>query len=168
MEFTIGNLKIKPISFSEVDALQDLFNKSSDYFELVEKRMPREGDAEAALKALPPKKETSDKIVLGIYDNKTFVGVIDLVKNYPKENMWFLGLLLLAPELRNNAVGSQLYMHLKSILKDKGVLAVMISVAEENEKAIRFWKKLGFIEKNTKIQDKGGREVGFVYLENVL
>src|SRR5690349_16168447 len=113
MELKIENLVIKNLPLSDVTRLQKLSEDSKEYIKLIEGRAPRLNDAENLLKALPEGKSIKDKFVLGIYDRDALIGVIDLIKDYPEEKIWFIGLLLLSPEYRGKGLGSKIYAQLK-------------------------------------------------------
>ncbi len=158
---------IKSFPSNDVGNLQKLFEDSKDYTKLIEGRLPQPNDAKDLLEALPSGKELKDKFVLGIYESDKLVGVIDLIKDYPEENIWFIGLFLLSPEYRGRGLGNKIYLKLKDDLMNlEKVKAVRISVAEENTKAINFWRKLGFVDLYSKTETRGDGDMNFVYLED--
>ncbi|MES2437395.1 MAG: GNAT family N-acetyltransferase [Patescibacteria group bacterium] len=167
MKFTIDTISIDPILLQDIGSLQNLAEKSKDYIELVEGRPLRESDAGDMLLSLPDGKQMEDKYVLAIREGEAFIGVIDVIKDYPKANIWFIGLLLLDPEYRNKGLGRKIYTGLKAELKSRGDFeSIQISVFENNTQALEFWKKLGFVEISSKIEQKAGKEMKFIYLED--
>lgn len=167
MEFQVENLTIKNLPLDDVPNLQKLFEESKDYSKLIEGRLPRPNDAQDLLLALPDGKSLKDKFVLGVYEEDILVGVIDLVKDYPEQNMWFIGLLLLSPQYRNKGFGSKIYCKLREeLITLENAKAIRISVAEQNSNALNFWRKLGFKEIYSKLQTREGKEVKFIYFED--
>jgi ribosomal protein S18 acetylase RimI-like enzyme len=167
MEFQFENLTIKNLPLDDIENLQKLFEGSKDYSMLIEGRLPRPNDAQDLLRALPDGKSLKDKFVLGVYKENILAGAIDLIKDYPEQDIWFIGLLLLSPEYRNKGLGSKIYRKLREELIILGkTKAIRISVAEQNSNALNFWRKLGFIEIYSKLQTREGNEVKFIYLED--
>lgn len=146
MDFTFDDISIKTLPQSDVEKVQALFEDSADFSMLVEGRLPRSSDAEEMMQAVPEGKNLSDKSVLGIYQEENLIGVLDVVRDHPLKDTWFIGLLLINPKFRNKGLGAKIYLNLKDKVRQEGALSIMISVAEQNIQALKFWKNLGFIE----------------------
>jgi GNAT superfamily N-acetyltransferase len=74
------------------------------------------------------------------------------IRDYPVLNSWWLGLLLLDPEYRNQGLGRRIYQSFEEWASHQGAERIFLGVLEENQKAYRFWCSLGFelVEKQTK------------------
>lgn len=87
--------------------LQDLFARCSDHHELEEGSPTCPAAAESLLTALPPNKVLREKFVLGLQTcGGRLIGVVDVIQNYPGETEWWLGLLMLEPEMRSSGLGA--------------------------------------------------------------
>lgn len=168
MRFDIDDFEVKPFQKEDSELLWYLFQECSDFFLLVDKRLPRKSDVSGFLIHTPENKDISDKTILGVYKNNTLYGVIDLIKDYPSNGVWFFSLLLLSPKIRKQGLGEKIYTNLKSVLVKKGATRVMISVAKQNIYAKAFWTKLGFNHKYSKTEVEGQVETIFDYMEDDL
>jgi GNAT superfamily N-acetyltransferase len=84
-------------------------------------------------------------MVIGIFDRMgAQAGVLDGMRHYPEENIWWIGLLLLAPETRNQGVGLLVAEAFIDYARASGGKAVMLGVIEENRRAVQFWSRHGF------------------------
>jgi len=83
--------------------------------------------------------------MFGIIDPlKELVGVLDVLHGYPDEVTWWIGLLLFAPDIRSQGIGKAVLEGFTEYVKPSGGQAIMLGVVEENERAYRFWSKMGF------------------------
>lgn len=167
MKFQVDTISIEIFPLNNTYELQKLFEDSKDYIELIEGRLPQADEAADLLQTLPPGKTLKDKFVLGVYEKDLLIGVIDLIKDYPEENIWFIGLLLLSPEYRNKGLGHKIYNKLKNeLISLEQLKAIRISVSEQNTQALDFWRELGFTDLYSKKENRGDQELNFMYLED--
>jgi GNAT superfamily N-acetyltransferase len=125
--------------------LQRLWDRCSDYVEIVEGKGVSPTAAEELFQSLPPGGSFSNKLVAGIFHREGEIGgVLEGMRHYPEENIWWIGLLLLAPDMRNQRVGRSLLEAFIDYARENGGKAVMLGVVEENVHAYRFWLKNGF------------------------
>lgn len=133
------------LSIEDAKALQALYDQCVDYMLLVDGHPAGKNAAEEELQDLPPGKSMDDKFMFGIFDAMNeLVGVLDVLRGYPGEGTWWIGLLLLAPELRSQGIGKKVLQGLADHIKALGGKAIMLGVVEENERAYQFWRKVGF------------------------
>jgi ribosomal protein S18 acetylase RimI-like enzyme len=135
----------RSLTADDVSSLQRLLETCADYTEIVEGTAVSPAAAEELLQSLPPGKSISDKFVAGIFNRADEMGgVLDAVANYPEENIWWIGLLLLAPDVRQRGVGRNIVEALVAFVRNRGGRAVMLGVVEDNRRAFRFWSRNGF------------------------
>lgn len=146
--------------------LQNMLNKCNDYFNLVYKRDNTENSAHEILTSLPENKTLDDKFVIGIFnEDKNIIGVIDIIRDYPDSDTWFLGLMLIEPIYRNEGLGKKIFDDTEEWAVDLGAKKIRLAVAEQNKKALRFWEHLGFKIFKTKQQDLEGIDTKLFLLE---
>ncbi len=125
--------------------LQAFYESCRDYVELVTGSPPGPNEARDLLSALPPKKSREDKFVIGLFDAPGhLVGVLDVIRGYPAEREWYLGLLLFGPTSRGRGLGERVYRRLEEWVRAEGGKVIHLIVQEQNPGAIRFWKRMGF------------------------
>ncbi|OJV62037.1 MAG: hypothetical protein BGO41_01535 [Clostridiales bacterium 38-18] len=140
------NFIIKDVSHNDQIKIQELCNSCVDYF-LISQGKPATGnEAQEFLMVLPPNKTFEDKINLGIFNiAEDLVGFVDLIRNYPQNGTWYIGLLLIDSKARRNGLGKYIIHEIiKMVKKDSGE-KIKIGVLIENESALKFWESMGFV-----------------------
>lgn len=151
--------------------LQTLLEKCVDYSLLVSGALHKPTAAASLLTDCPPGKSLMDKFVLGFSDEKqVLVGVLDAMRDYPNPADWWLGLLLLDPSQRNHQLGRRIVQAFEHWVGEQGARRIFLGVLEENQKAYRFWHKLGFelVEKRPAVQFGERSHVVVTMLRNLI
>lgn len=133
------------LGLEDCPAIQDLFDKCLDFMLLVDGHPAGPHAAEEELQDLPPGMSLDDKFVFGIVDRKKdLFGYLDVMRGYPEEGTWWIGLLLLVPEARSHGLGDKIVESFAEHVRAQGGKAIMLGVVEENRRAYRFWSRVGF------------------------
>jgi GNAT superfamily N-acetyltransferase len=136
---------VRLLTYEDVKALQRLYEKCVDYMLLVDGHPAGQNAAEEEFQDLPPGRSADDKFMFGIVDPlNELIGVLDVMRWYPDEATWWIGLLLLVPEIRSQGVGKKVLKGFTEYVKMNGGKAIMLGVVEDNERAYQFWSKMGF------------------------
>jgi ribosomal protein S18 acetylase RimI-like enzyme len=85
-----------------------------------------------------------DKVVFSLEKYNTMVAIVDMLKDHPKKDVWWIGLMLIHPQFRNNGLGSQILDTIIYLLKKRSIPEIQIGVLEENSAAMHFWERQGF------------------------
>src|SRR5579884_2537856 len=138
---------LTPLTPEDEPLVQALLERCTDYVELVSGLPPSPATTHDLYIVLPEGKGYEDKFLIGLFtpDNE-LIGVLDAIRDYPQTKEWYLGLLLLEPEQRGQSLGEQVYHAFERWIAQQGGEAVRLTVAEQNERAYRFWQRLGFRE----------------------
>ncbi|RDY22913.1 GNAT family N-acetyltransferase [Romboutsia maritimum] len=134
---------IKPISLEQSKEIKNLYELCSDYHIIYSGRKANEQDIKDIF-TYTEDKTSKNSLTLGIYELNELIGLIDIFKNYPKENTWFIGLLLLSPNNRGNKLGSLVHSELVKYALGLDADFFRIGVLEENILAHKFWESLGY------------------------
>jgi GNAT superfamily N-acetyltransferase len=127
--------------------VQALLEQCADYFELVSGLPPGPAEAHSLFTDLPPDKTYADKILIGLFDRSAALsGVLDAVRDYPEPSVWHISLLLLDPDHRRHGRGAEVYRAFENWSRSQGAHVIRLGVFEQNEKAQRFWQRMGFTE----------------------
>lgn len=157
----IGHYKynIRLLSGDDELDVQALCERCSDFSELIEGRPPEKDAGHSILFDLPPNKELKDKYVYGVYsENGDLVAVIDMVKDYKVTGEWIIGLMMIDPNERGNGLGRRLHELLKAwVLSEQGS-KLRIGVVEENRRAYKFWREMGYVEVDRVKRTYGNKE----------
>ena len=87
-----------------------------------------------------------------------YIGVLDFMKNNPKDNRPWIGLLMLHSNNHSMGYGKEAYLSFEEELKQQKFNSVRLGVLKSNKNAIRFWESMGF--KFYDNSDWGGMFVG--------
>ncbi len=135
-------------------AIQGLWEKCLDYVLLVDGRPAGPNAGEEEFHDVPPGKSADDLFVFGIVNQQNdLIGLLDVVRWYPDETTWWIGLLVLIPEVRSQGLGQKIVQGFAEYVRASGGHAIMLGVVEDNSLAYRFWSKLGF-ELNRKTEPR--------------
>ncbi len=130
---------------SRAPELQAFYEQCREYVELATGAPPGPNEAADLLNALPRGKAYEDKFVVGLFDAPGhLVGVLDVIRDFPAEDEWYLGLLLFGPSSRGRRLGERVYRRLEEWVRSQNGRAIHLIVEEQNPGAIRFWRRMGF------------------------
>jgi ribosomal protein S18 acetylase RimI-like enzyme len=154
---------------SRAPELQAFYEGCADYVELITGQPPGPEEAQDLLRSLPRGKGHEDKFVIGLFDAPGHqVGVLDVVRDYPRPAEWYLGLLMFDPSWRNRGLGERVYRRLEEWIRELGGHTVHLVVQEQNPGALRFWKRMGFEVGGLGKQLTKGRESVFLRMSREL
>jgi GNAT superfamily N-acetyltransferase len=112
---------------------------------MIEGRAAESGAAISELTEGPPERVPHDLICLGIVgDADALVGTIGALRHHRRQDQWYLGLMLIEPDLRNGGLGRAAYQSFEEWIVGQGANSVLLAVVEANVRAARFWQSMGF------------------------
>jgi diamine N-acetyltransferase len=125
--------------------VQALFESDPDYFRLVQGAPPGPVEAKALLDELPEGKQYPDKFVYTLFDRDGALAVvIDLLRGYPNDEIWYLGLIFVAPMRRDMGLGTRVLDAICTHVKQQGGHAVRLGVDRRNVRARALYDRAGF------------------------
>ena len=143
--------------------LRAFYDECRAYFELATGEPPGPNEAAELLRALPRGKTYADKFVIGFYDAPGhMVGVLDVIRNYPGDGDWYIGLLLFGPSSRGRRLGERVVRRLEEWVRAESGKALHLIVQEQNPDALRFWQRMGFEVRGMGTQRLKRREYVFL------
>jgi GNAT superfamily N-acetyltransferase len=96
---------------------------------------------------VPDGRSADDLRVIGMATGTgELVAVAQLLRDYPADGDWWIGLLLVAPSLRGRGVGSQLVEHVVQRVRAEGARSLHLAVSSRNPRAGKFWEGVGFVD----------------------
>ncbi|MES2341410.1 MAG: GNAT family N-acetyltransferase [Pseudomonadota bacterium] len=141
------------VSGSAVEELQDLLERCEDFEVLVTGHPPDPHAARDLLTEVPPDHPLRDKFVVGVWTEQGLTAAIDLLRDFPQPHVWYLGLLLVAPDARGSGLGERILEALKTWVRGHGGRAIRLVVQDQNPAALRFWLRHGFVQIGTAAQE---------------
>jgi ribosomal protein S18 acetylase RimI-like enzyme len=143
--FEMEDYYVRKLHFDDSRVLQSLCERCTDYLEFVPGLQPDPSETHRLFTRLPEGKNADDKLLMGIFEQTVgLVGVIDVIRDYPATWEWYLALLMLDPGCRGQGLGKRTYLAFEKWAGRAGAHHIQLDVAEQNERACRFWQRLGF------------------------
>ena len=96
---------VRYLTFDDVDIIYNLSAKNKLFYKYHPPFVSRKSILED-MDALPPGKEAKDKFYIGFFDKENLAAVMDLILDYPKEKVAFLGLFMKEQEYQGKGVGT--------------------------------------------------------------
>lgn len=136
---------IQLMSRDDEAKVQALFESDPDYFRLVRGAPPGPAEAKDLLNELPEGKDYRDKFVYILFDRDGALAVvIDLLRGYPNDETWYLGLIFVAPVRRDRGLGTRVLDAICAHIKQQGGHAVRLGVDRGNVRARALYERSGF------------------------
>jgi RimJ/RimL family protein N-acetyltransferase len=138
-------MEIHELTASDLHALQSLIERCGDLFQLTEDRDPDPDEARELWDAVPFGTPREAKHVLGVFDPE-LVGVVEIVRDWPRPGTWNVGLLMFDPAVRRRGAGTVTMRVIDRWAGASGADRLRISVMPANIPALAFWRALGFAD----------------------
>lgn len=120
--------------------LQSLYDRCSDFVQMAFGTPSHQSAAEEDF-------AFSRNMVYGIYSREGhLIGALELLRDYPKPDEWWIGLLMLDPAARGQGLGERVCRATLDRIANEGGRVVWLAVLVHNERAHKFWTRMGFVE----------------------
>lgn len=133
-----------PVRNEDLGAIQWVLEASTDFAMLVEGSPPPPDEARRLVESLPPGSVPYDKAVMLVQCAGVNLGVLDIVRDWPRPGTWMLGLLVLVPAARGMGIGRRIVAAVDRWVAESGGERIRISVAPANLRGLAFWRREGF------------------------
>jgi GNAT superfamily N-acetyltransferase len=144
--FRLEGYGVRLLAPDDKTILQDLFKRCEDFHILSNDEELQGHEAEEALIDRPPKQPLHDMYKIGLFQSEHLIGFFDVARNYPQEATWYLGLFLVDVQSRRQGIGRKVLIALEHWMKEQGAKQVMLAVLGENQAALSFWQREGFMQ----------------------
>ena len=145
--FLAADLTAERVADVDVECLQPLLARCEDYHQLVYGRPATEDEARRMPLDRPPGLTPEQPHLLALRDmHGRSVGVLEGLRDYPSPGEWYLGVLLLAPEVRGQGRGEAVLRAYVDWMRAEGGRLLRLAAVEQNEAGRRFWARMGFQE----------------------
>jgi len=145
--FQAADLTAERVADADVELFQPLLVRGQDFFHRCYGRPARPDEAKQMLLERPPGLKPEQGSLVALRDTVgQLVGILEAVSDFPAPDEWYLGLMLLAPEVRGQGRGEAIIRAYEDWLRGQGARLLRLGVAEPNPSALRFWTRMGFRE----------------------
>ncbi|MDR6146227.1 GNAT superfamily N-acetyltransferase [Sphingomonas sp. SORGH_AS870] len=137
-----------PFVLTEHDAgdVLDLYARCIDYFLLQDGEPATLADAIELFRDVPEEKSPVDQTVLGWRGQNGLMAVVAILRDYPSNDVWYLGFMIVDSAARGKGIGRAIYDAIERWAVDRGAQEMRLAVLEVNAAAERFWRSLGYRE----------------------
>ena len=153
------NYNLKIISTESMELVEGLCEKCIDYYGSYYGEYTITDVAKEIFEDIPSNKDYIDKFVFGVYKNDNeLVGIVDIVRDFPVNEEWIIGLILIELNERKNKLGTKIHKSLIKWATSLGAKSFRIGVIKDNYIAIKFWSCLGYKKIKEVNMDLCGKE----------
>ena len=165
-----GEYHARPLHPPDISALQSLYERGADYFEVATGTSPRSDEAKRAFVAGPPSKSVDDKRIIGVFDSRDhLVGVVDSLVDFPAEGDWTIGMLLIDPHHRGLGLGRAVLHAYESWTVRGGARRLHTAVVSHHQPGIRFLEASGYVrQRAVDNYDAGARRASVVFFAKAI
>jgi len=147
----LGRARLWLLEGSDGQSVDLLFDRIDDFDVAF---WPRgSADAVGLFLNVPANKTADDKLLVGIWDRASLIGVLDCIPQYPDDETWTLGMLAMSSGRRREGIGSQVLAWLESEAARNGGRLLQVKVRDQNLGGIRFLTRRGFSPTRTTTED---------------
>jgi GNAT superfamily N-acetyltransferase len=119
---------------------------AQDYWCLAEGKCDPAAKAAEFFTDCPPGCDPTQSHHLGLFVDGELAGLAELSFGFPNLNDTYLGLMLLAPNFRNQHLGPRFLIAIETRARSAQAPALYLAVLESNLKGRAFWHRMGFVE----------------------
>lgn len=158
----------KSIGEEDRDEIFSFLEENWDYYQLHYQRSSQEKDVDEILFFVPEEKTLEDKEVYFLYKGDKCVAILDILKGFPNEDVWYIGMFVVHRRERGKTYGKHIIEDLEMKAKEQGIKEFRACTVEKNERGISFWKREGFKElKRTELLMDRNIEKVIVWNKNI-
>ena len=152
----VDGVSMVPLGERDQPRLAELCHRCTEVFELLEGQPGGPATAAEILGPLPEHVTSGTKQVFGIERRDDLIGFAEVLEGYPGPNDWYVGWLVLSPDVRGAGVGTNVWVGLRDWIREREAVVVRLVVQKQNPSARIFWERQGFtVEKE--VVAKAGR-----------
>lgn len=137
--------EVRKLTNADVDNVLALYSKNELYYQYHPQQVTRELVIED-MEALPPHKTKDEKYFVGYYKEGKLIAVMDLILDYPKEKVAFIGLFMMDIGMQKQGIGTKIVEECASYLGKLGFEKLRLAIDKGNPQSEHFWTKNHFIK----------------------
>ena len=143
IEILSKSYSVRRLNQRDVDSIYALCRENTVFYQYHPPFVTRDSILKD-MTALPPEKSMEDKYYLGFFAGDELVAVMDLILNYPKADIAFIGFFMMNAQYQGRGIGSQIVDEVTAHLKACGFNEIRLGVDKGNPQSRAFWTKNGF------------------------
>ena len=145
---------VRLLDQNDIEGIFALCSRNNLYYHHCPPFVTRQSIIES-MKALPPKKDLSDKYYLGYFDGEKLIAVMDFIAAYPNAATAFIGFFMTDVSVQKKGIGSRIIDELCAFLPEAGFTRIRLGWVKGNPQSEHFWHKNGFSETGISYETDG-------------
>lgn len=137
-------MEVRKIQEEDLDDVLALCLGNKEYYHYLHEQ-PTIENLKADLYAVPPGKSLKDKYFMGYYEGNHLVAVLDFICGYPKDDVAYIGWLILDPQDQGKGIASDIVEMICARSKQAGYHKIELGCIKGYVHAQNFWRKQGFL-----------------------
>jgi ribosomal protein S18 acetylase RimI-like enzyme len=138
--------RLDPLNALDLAAFASVFRDAPSFVFATEGRAPTDEDIVKMMNTMPSGYTADDIFIYEISEEENLRGCAFMARDYPTPGTAYLVLLLIIESAQGKSVGRLALRHLESVAKSWGCSSVEAVVDSANERALKFWRREGFVE----------------------
>lgn len=134
---------VRKLDRNDVEMIYDMSCKNHIFYQYHPPFVTKESILED-MEALPPGKNYDDKFYVGFFEKENLVAIMDLILDYPENEIAFIGLFMTNTQYQNKGIGSEIISDAAAHLKLSGYKKIRLGVDKGNPQSYSFWSKNSF------------------------
>ncbi|ALO03541.1 GNAT family N-acetyltransferase [Lactiplantibacillus paraplantarum] len=148
LQAQLPNFKIRLLTLADQEALLALEQSNPRYHQYFSPEPLTMTEIRHDLTAHPDEIAAAQKQVFGFYLANRLVAVLDLLNQYPQEQLLFVGLLMVNQTYQRKSVGQVIMTGLMQAALQSNITAIQLTRVTADDGVARFWHRLGFEDGN--------------------
>ena len=141
---------VRYLDKQDADIIYNLCSKNEIFYRYHPPFVTRESILED-MTALPPNKDFKDKIYVGFFKNDILVAIMDLILDFPKEQVAYIGLFMMNMAFQGQGIGTNLISDCLEYLSKSGYKKIRLAIDKGNLQSETFWTKNRFVKTGEEI-----------------
>lgn len=122
----------------------DLLDRAQDYYHLWKGHAPGPTEVDEVFHDVPPGCNPAASHRLGLFLDGTLSGLAEMSFGFPTAQDAYLGLMILAPQMRGQGHGAYFSAHMADLARNTGAQNLYLAVLQANPRGAAFWARMGF------------------------
>lgn len=139
-------MKALPLSVADAPRIDALYQHCLDYHLMADGEPAAPDAGREAFSDVPPGHDPAQLLLLGMTGADGRLEVLaQTLRGYPAQGVWWIGLMLVAPEARGGGLGRAMLEDILTRALAAEAQELQLGVLDVNQDARRFWEREGFV-----------------------
>lgn len=165
LENVLSEYILKPITAENIEDVFHLMRGNKYFYSKTQNHELTIEECLEDIDALPPRVEKAKKTFVALYDKDKCLAVIDFIEGFPKDDIGYLGLLMLDDSIQRKGIGAKILNNIFEVARDKQFKIIELACYETNKNGFAFWTKMGFFEVKKSERETDGKIYNLISMQ---